>query len=192
MKGFTFFKAREREQICARAIVVSIICLLVCVLGVRGMTVDVLDMYFINESSAYVVVTEKETVRIKSTDVLRIERSYAKTVFTGNPIEMDKIYTQKGFIYLSSADTFAETGRQLIDAVDTDPTGETVWIPPKMTLDENAQLARSLDYAIGTPKHYIPLIHLFIQIQVFIFFILILALFFLIFPLGALRKKISS
>lgn len=125
----------------------------------------------------YAVVTEKGTENIQPENILRIERTFTKAPLTGETVELDKIYTDKGFIYLSSTDPFAKVGYELINSVDF--YGLPIWERD----GTDWQSVRPYAYSIGTPKKYIPFLFFFLSVQYFALTLGGIALAILIFPL---------
>ncbi|MDR3288598.1 MAG: hypothetical protein LBT22_04135 [Peptococcaceae bacterium] len=179
----------EREQICGVGMIAGIVLLALCVLGIRCLNVEVKDIQ-VMDNGVYAVTTEKATLDILAQDVLRIERTYSKAALTGELIELEKIYTSKGFIYLSSSDPFAASGKRLIAAVDPKPNGEDVWILPGTTENENYQIIKPFDYALGTPERYISIVGILLKLQVFSLFVLSVSLLILILPIKPIPKKV--
>jgi ABC-type glycerol-3-phosphate transport system permease component len=141
-----------------------------------------LDVNIINielvDQGLYNIVTSKGSVTITPSNIIRIERTYTKTAITGVPVELDKIFTDKGFIYFSSLDSYAETGRAIANSVDN-YTLKT-WSRPNTTLHTVQPYA----YAIGTPKSNVTVIFLLVFAQYLSLTIGGITLFILISPIG--------
>lgn len=172
-------KNYEREQICGLIIVIGMTLLFLSVLGIRFFNVSVINIEH-NHKGLYDIITEKEIHTISSTDVLRIERTYTKTALSGKKVELYKIFTKKGFIYLSSLDSFARTGRQLIETFELNE--KNIWFLPGSSLQENQSLIKNYDYAIGTPKSHIPILKFMRMFQNFILIFMAFTLLILIIP----------
>nr|WP_242954713.1 hypothetical protein [Desulfitobacterium chlororespirans] len=140
------------------------------------MDVKVLNIELIDRE-LYTVITEKGNVNIHPDNVLRIERTYTKEAFTGEPVELDKIYTDKGFVYLSSQAPYAELGKKLMDTVDY--YGLPLW--ERSGLDWNS--LKKYSYAVGTPAQQVPLLFFLISLQYAVLTIGGIALIVLVFPL---------
>lgn len=168
-------KGINREQLMGT---VTITCLIILILSV--IIINLLDVKVSNieqvDRGLYTIITNKGTTNISPDDVIRIERTFTKAAITGNSIELDKIYTTKGFIYVSSPDPFASEGRQLINSVDYE--GKTIWERQK----ENWKSVQPFAYAIGTPVKQIPILFFSLNLQYFILSIGGIALAILIFP----------
>lgn len=165
-----------REQLSGIVIIFSLLVVIFSVIGVNLVDVKVLNMELVDRG-LYTVVTEKGNVNINPDDILRIERTYTKAPLTGVPIEIDKIYTNKGFIYLSSTDSYAETGKKLINSVDFD--GMPTWERP----NTNWETVKPSSYSIGTPPKQIPILFFFLTLQYAALSFGGLALTVLIFPI---------
>lgn len=165
-----------REQIAALIIFSCIALTLLSVIGVRALEVKVINVEAVDRS-LYSVITQKGPVNIESNDVLRIERTYTKAAVTGKTIEIDKIYTTKGFIYSSSTDSYYENTRQLINSVDFN--GLAIWERENITWES----VQAYAYAIGTPKAQIPLLYFMLSLEYYLLSIGGLALVILTFPL---------
>ncbi|HVJ48610.1 hypothetical protein [Desulfitobacterium sp.] len=153
-------------------------CLALIILSMIG--IQVLDVKVINvegvDRGLYTVITQKGPVNVEPNDVLRIERTYTKAAITGTSVELDKIYTTKGFIYASSIDSYHENISQLMNSVDFDglPTWErenTTW-----------QSVQPYAFAIGTPEQKIPWLFFLLSLQYFMLSIGGITLAILVFP----------
>lgn len=182
----------DRERISGAIIFISLFVILLSIVGIRLLDVKVTNIELIDRG-LYTVITEKGPVNVSQDDILRIERTNTKAAITGTPVEMDRIYTTKGFIYISSLDSFYKTARQLINSVDFE--GKPIWIrstnnqatePLKTSTElQNANLrtVQSFNYAIGTSSKLSPLVSNLISLQYLALAIGGLALLILIFPL---------
>jgi hypothetical protein len=140
-------------------------------MDVKVVNIEVVDR------GLYTIVTEKGNVNIHPENILRIERTYTQTQITGESMELDKIYTDKGFIYLASTDPFAKGGQELINSVDFD--GLPTWERPNTTW----QTVKPYGYSIGTPEKQIPFLFFLLSLQYFSLSLGGIALTILIFPL---------
>ena len=145
-------------------------------IGINLLEVKVLNIEYIDRG-LYSIITEKGNVNVHPEDVLRIERTFSKKSFTGEIIEIDKIYTDKGFIYLNSLAPYAEAGRKLMNSVDY--YGISLWERE----DVDWESLRKYSYSIGTPLSHIPLIFFLLSLQYAALSIGGVALAILIFPL---------
>lgn len=165
-----------REQIAALIIYCCIGFTVLSAIGIRVLEVNVTNVEAVDRG-LYTVITQKGPVNVESNDVLRIERTYSKAAVTGVPVEIDKIYTTKGFIYASSTDTYYANTRQLINSVDF--YGLAKWERE----DSTWQSVQPYAYSIGTPKLWIPWLFFLLSFQYYMLSIGGIALAILIFPL---------
>lgn len=180
----------DRERISGVIIFISLFVILLTVLGIRFLNVKVTNIELIDRG-LYSIITDNGPVNIGKEDILRIERTYTKAAMTGAPVELDKIYTTKGFIYLSSLDPFYQTGKNLINSVDFE--GKSLWIHTytssntETTLEQresaNLKLVQPFSYAIGTSPKIVSVIFSILSLQYLSLAIGGLALMVLIFPL---------
>lgn len=178
----------DRERIAGVIIFISLFVILFSMAGVRFFDVKVTNIELIDRG-LYSIITDKGPVNISKDDILRIERTYTKAAITGSPVELDKIYTTKGFIYISSLDPFYKMGNQLINSVDFD--GKPVWINnvtgSDVSLDQkqrtNLELVQPFGYAIGTSSKLVSVVFSILSLQYLSLAIGGLALMILIFPL---------
>ena len=108
-------KGRQVDRECVTGAMV-LICIVVIILSSASIwffDVKVSNIELVDRG-LYTVITDKGPINVGQDDILRIERSYTKAAITGTPVELAKIYTTKGFIYFSSLDSFAKTGRNLL------------------------------------------------------------------------------
>ncbi|CAA7601863.1 Hypothetical protein DEACI_2533 [Acididesulfobacillus acetoxydans] len=169
-------KRLVREQIAADVIIFCLGTLLVSVLAIRFLDVKIVNIKEADRN-LYTIVTERGSINVVPAEILRIEQTFTKTALTGHPVELDKIYTDKGFIYVSSQDSFAPLGRKLINRVDFE--GLPVWQRP----DTSLQSVQPYAYAIGTPAGQIPWVFFFLTLQYWSMSVGGIALAVLIFPL---------
>lgn len=181
----------DRERIAGGIVCISLIFILISMAGIRFFDVKVTNIELIDRG-LYSIITDNGPVNIGKDDILRIERTYTKAAITGTPVELDKIYTTKGFIYISSLDSFYKTGNQLINSVDFE--GKPVWIHSynsstgsNDTLAQqhkaNIKLVQPFSYAIGTSSKLTSVVFSILSFQYFSLAIGGLALMILIFPL---------
>ena len=140
-----------RERLSSLIIIFCLFLTVLTSIGVNYLDVKVLNIELIDRE-LYTVITEKGNVNIHPDDVLRIERTYTKEAFTGESVELDKIYTDKGFVYLSSQAPYAELGQKLMNTVDY--YGFPLW--ERSGVDWNSLTKYS--YAVGTPPQQVPLL----------------------------------
>lgn len=165
-----------REQIASFVIFCCIVLTLLSIIGVRALEVKVTNVEAVDRG-LYTVITQKGSVNVEANDVLRIERTYNKAAVTGTPVEIDKIYTTKGFIYASSNDFYYENTHQLINSVDFEGL-TTIWEREGVTW----QSVQPYAYSIGTPKAQIPLLFFLLSSQYYMLSIGGIALGILTFP----------
>ena len=182
----------DRERIAGALIFISIFIILMSMICIRFLDVKVTNIELV-DNDLYTIVTGKGPVNISNNDILRIERTYAKAAITGTPVEMDRIFTTKGFIYFSTLDPFYKIGHQLINSVDF--VGNPVWINSKISETSqtewtssqrqtaNLKLIQPFNYAIGTSSNLIPIIFFVVSLQYLALAVGGIALFILIFPL---------
>lgn len=172
-------KNLDREHISGLIIIIGIITIFASVIGIRLIGVNLTNIETVDRNT-YTVFTEKGSYTILSSDILRIERTYTKTAITGVSMELDKIYTTKGFIYMSAQDSFGQAGKQMIDSVDF--YGNQVWFPQNTTSADNLKLIKTYNYALGTPEFMIPILSLLLIVKNIAFLAVAIALLILIFP----------
>jgi len=182
----------DRECISGAVIFICIVVIILSVVSIRLLDVKVSNIELVDRS-LYTVVTENGPINVSPDDVLRIERTYSKAAITGAPVELDRIYTIKGFIYISSLDSFYKTGRQLINSIDSE--GKLIWIRSNKSeatesksswsqlLNANQKTVQPFNYAIGTPFKLATLVFLVLSLQYLALAIGGLALLVLIFPM---------
>ncbi|MDR3601176.1 MAG: hypothetical protein P4L49_11965 [Desulfosporosinus sp.] len=182
----------DRERIAGVVIFISLFVILLSVLGIRLLDVKVSNVELIDRG-LYTVVTDHGSVNVSRDDILRIERTYTNAAITGAPVELDRIYTTKGFIYISSLDPFYKTGLQLINSFDFE--GKLVWIPStnnqatevvktaSQLMNDNLKLVQPFSYAIGTPSKLSTLVFSVLFLQYLALAIGGMALVVLVFPL---------
>ncbi|MHB8124876.1 MAG: hypothetical protein ACYDEJ_04395 [Desulfitobacteriaceae bacterium] len=166
-----------REKITGTIILVCLLVLISTIIGIHFLDVNITNID-LTDQGQYTVVTSKGPVNIAPSNIIRIERNYTKAAITGAPVEIDKIYTEKGFIYVSSLDSFAKTGLAIANSVDFD--GLNTWSRPNTTL----RTIQPFAYAIGTPKTYVPIIFLLMSLQYLSLSISGITLFVLISPVS--------
>ncbi|GAB6151692.1 hypothetical protein JCM17380_04420 [Desulfosporosinus burensis] len=179
----------DRERIAGATILISLFIILLSMIGILLADAKVSNIELVDRG-LYTIITNNGPINVSQEDILRIEKTYTKAAITGTAVELDKIYTTKGFIYISSLDPFYETGNQLINSVDSE--GKPVWIPSnntgsEVTLDQrqraNLSLVKPFNYAIGTSSKLVIVIFSVLSMQYLALSIGGLALIVLIFPL---------
>src|SRR5690554_6087838 len=165
-----------REKLSTLFIVLSLITTLITSLGVTFLDVKINNIELI-DGELYTIITNKGNVNIVPEDILRIERSNTKKAFTGETQELGKIFTNKGFIYLSSKDTYAPIGYELMKSVDS--LGMPLW--ERSGVDW--ETIKNLRYSIGIPDKHTGLILFLLDLRNIALTIGCLALLVLIFPL---------
>lgn len=179
-------KLIDRERLAGATIFMSLFVILLSMVGIWVVDVKVSNIKFV-DSGLYTIITDKGSVNIGKNDILRIERTYTEAAITGIPVELNKIFTTKGFIYFSSLDPFYETGDHLIDSVDFE--GKPVWNRENnsetngVEKNVNFKAIQSLNYAIGTPSNLTFMVLSVLFIRYAALGIGGLALLILIFPL---------
>ena len=184
----------DREVLTGAIILISILVIILTVVSIRFLDVKVSNIELVDRG-LYTVITDSGPINVSQDDILRIERTYTKVAITGTPVELDRIYTIKGFIYISSLDPFYKTGKQLINSVDFE--GKAVWIRSNKSeateskqswnqlLNANLRTIQPFSYAIGTPSKLASLVFSVLSLQYLALAIGALALVILIFPLRA-------
>lgn len=182
----------DREYITGAIIFISIFVIIMSVVSIRFLDVNVSNIEFVDRG-LYTVITDNGPINVSQDDILRIERTYTKVAITGTPVELVRIYTSKGFIYISSLDPFYKTGHQLINSVDFE--GKPVWIRSnrseateseqswRQLLNTNMKTIQPFRYAIGTPSKLAVLVFSVLSLQYLALTIGGIALVILIFPL---------
>lgn len=181
----------DRECIMGAIIFICIVVITLSVLSIRFLDVKVTNIEFVDRG-LYTVITDNGPTNISQDDILRIERTYTQVAITGTPVEQDRIYTSKGFIYISSLDPFYKTGLQLINSVDFE--GNPVWIRSNksqameseqswnLLLKDNLRTVQPFSYAIGTPSRIATLVFSALSLQYLALTIGGMALLILILP----------
>jgi len=175
----------ERERLSGITIVLSLILVIFTLISVNWVDVKVVNMELV-DSGLYTIVTEKGNVNIQPENILRIERTYTKASLTGAPIELDKIYTDKGFIYLSSTDSYAEIGRELMNSVDY------YGLPTWERQNTDWRTVQPYSYSIGTPTKQIPFLFFFLSLQYAALSLGGIALTVLIFPIHLKKENVLN
>lgn len=165
----------NRESLTGAIILICLGVVLLTVIAVRLLDVSIENIEQVDHG-LYTVVTDEGSVNVVPQDVLRIERTYTKAAVTGKPVELDKVYTDKGFIYVSSLDPFAGVAHQIINSVDFE--GKPVW----ERANTNWKTVQPYAYVIGTPEKRIPWLFLTLSLQYLAFSIGGIALAVFIFP----------
>ena len=182
----------HRERIAGVVIFISLFVILLSMVGIRLLDVKVLNVEPV-DPDLYTIVTDYGPMNVSRDDVLRIERTYSNAAMTGTTVEQDRIYTTKGFIYISSLDPFFKTGTQFINSFKFEE-GKFVWIrsyndpaelmkSPIQRMNENLKAVQPFRYAIGTPAKLSPILFSVIFLQYLALAIGGIALIVLIFPL---------
>ncbi|MDD2233637.1 MAG: hypothetical protein PHZ11_07750 [Desulfitobacteriaceae bacterium] len=174
-----------RERIKGTIIFVCLLILVFTIVGIRFLDVKITNIELVDQG-LYNIVTSKGSVTVSPSNIIRIERTFTKAAITGVPIELDKIYTDKGFIYFSSSDQFAKVGQAIANSVDF--YGLSTWARPNTTL----QTVQPYAYAIGTPKSSIPVIFLLVFAQYLSLTIGGITLFTLISPISWRRNHTKA
>jgi len=181
----------DRECIMGAIIFICIVVITLSVLSIRFLDVKVTNIEFVDRG-LYTIITDNGPTNISQDDILRIERTYTQVAITGTPVEQDRIYTSKGFIYISSLDPFYKTGLQLINSVDFE--GNPVWIRSSksqameseqswnLLLKDNLRTVQPFSYAIGTPSRIATLVFSALSLQYLALTIGGMALLILILP----------
>ncbi len=171
-------RLRGREQFAGLIILSSLLLLGLSLVGVRLMDANIMNIELVDRD-LYTVITDKGTANVTPIDVIRIERTYTKAAVTGQPVELDKIYTKQGFVYVSSFDPFAKAAQQLIKSVGSN--GIKVWERPGYT---GVKAVQPFAYAIGTPAPVVPVLGVLVSCQSFVLTAAGLALMVLVFPIS--------
>jgi len=160
--------------------------------SIRFLDVNVFNIELVDRG-LYTVITDNGPINVSQDDILRIEQTYTKAAITGTPVELDRIYTIKGFIYISSLDPFYKTGHQLINSVDFE--GKPVWIRSNKSeateseqswnqlLNTNLRTVQPFSYAMGTPSKLASLVFSVLSLQYLALALGGMALVVLIFPM---------
>lgn len=185
-------KQVDRECITGAIILICILVIVLSVVSIRFLDVKVSNIELVDRG-LYTVITDNGPINVSQDDILRIERTYTKVAITGTPVELDRIFTIKGFIYISSLDPFYKTGHQLINSVDFQ--GKPVWIRSNKSeatesaqswnqlINANLNTVQPFSYAIGTPSKLASLVFYLLSLQYLALAIGGMALVILIFPL---------
>lgn len=182
-------KVIDRERITGAIIVISLFIILksMIIMGLLDVKVSNIELV---DRGLYTIITDTGPINVGEEDILRIERTYTKAAITGTSVELDKIYTTKGFIYISSLDPFYKAGNQLMNSVDFERM--PIWIYSQnvgsdITLSQrqsaNLKLVKSFNYAIGTSNNRVNVTSIILSLQYIALSIGGIALIILIFPL---------
>lgn len=182
----------DREYITGAIVLSCILVIILSVVSIRVLDVNVSNIELV-DLGLYTVITDNGPINVSQDDILRIDRTYSKAAITGTLVEQDRIYTNKGFIYISSLDPFYKTGHQLINSIDFE--GKPVWIRSNKSeateskqswnqlLYTNLRTVQPFSYAIGTPSKLESLVFFVLSLQYLALTIGGMALLILIFPL---------
>ena len=107
----------DRERIAGFIVVICLFVVIITMFCIRFLDVKILNIEYVDRG-LYSVITDKGDINIEQNDILRIERTFTKASITGTTVEMDRIFTTKGFIYFTSLDPFYKTGQEIINSVD--------------------------------------------------------------------------
>ena len=193
----------DRERVSGTLIIISLVVIILSMVGIRLIDVKVSNIELV-DGGLYTVITAKGPEDIDKSDILRIERTFTKASLTGAPVELDKIYTTKGFVYFTSLDPFFPIGQQLIQSVDksVDTGSQSVWIPadsvtisevaPNILQNANLKLVQPFSYAIGTPSNLIPILFTLIFTQYLALAVGGISIFILVFPLRIEMEELET
>lgn len=182
----------DRECIMGAIIIICIFVIILSVVIMRLLDVKVTNIELV-DGGLYTVITDNGPINVSEDEILRIERTYPKVAITGTIVEQDRIYTTKGFIYITGLDPFYNTGRNMINSVDFE--GKPVWIRSDekeatesvesgdQRLNTNLRTVQPFSYAIGTPPKLISLVFSVLSLQNLAIAVGGMALVILIFPL---------
>ncbi|MFZ3131486.1 MAG: hypothetical protein WA125_10400 [Desulfosporosinus sp.] len=182
----------DRECITGAIIIICIFVIILSVLSMRLLDVKVTNIELVDRG-LYTIITDNGPINVSKDDILRIERNYPKVAITGTIVEQDRIYTTKGFIYITELDPFYATGRKMMNSVDSE--WKPVWIRSdkkeaiesveswNQLLNTNLKTVKPFSYAIGTPPKLISLIFSVLSLQYLALAVGGMALGILIFPL---------
>lgn len=182
----------DRESITGVIILICILVIILSVVSMRLLDVKVTNIELVDRG-LYTVITENGPINVSQDDILRIERTYPKVAITGTIVEQDRIYTTKGFIYITGLDPFFNTGHKMINSVDFE--GKPIWIRSdkneatesaeswNQQLNTNLRTVQPFSYAIGTPPKLVSLIFSVLSLQYLALAVGGMALVILIFPL---------
>lgn len=167
---------QNREKVAGLTVLACISIIILTVVGLALLDVKIYNIEVVDRD-LYVIVTDNGNVNISPDDILRFERSYSHTSGVKNQIEINKIYTNVGFIYLSSIDAFFSKGQQMSSIINMNHS--LAWTRPNTT----KTLLKSKSYAIGTPASWIPVVQSLVTIQNSALLICNISLLVLIFPI---------
>ncbi|HEX3015175.1 MAG TPA: hypothetical protein VHQ46_02145 [Desulfobacteria bacterium] len=160
----------------ATVAVICIAIILICSVVISLLTVKTTSVTATADFH-YLVQANGRQFDLVPADVLRIERTSAKKSFTGQPIEILKVYTTKGFIYASPNDDAYQGVSKLANSVDF--YGLQTWTKSDTSWED----IRSKAYAIGTPTEYRAILFAVLGVQNIACLATGFALIALIFPL---------
>lgn len=185
----------DRERIAGAIILISLFIIVKSMFVMWLLDVKVTNIELVDRG-LYTIITDKGPINVGKEDILRIERTQTKAAITGTSVELDKIYTTKGFIYISSLDPFHKNGKQLMNIVDIDRN--PVWIhsynagsdiTQNQRQSANLKLVKPFNYAIGTSSNRVTVITSILSLQYIALSIGGLALLVLIFPMRLATKR---
>lgn len=179
----------DRERIAGALILICLFIILKSMIIIWLLDVKVTNIELVDRG-LYTIITDRGPINVGKEDVLRIERTFSKAGITGTTVELDKIYTTKGFIYITSLDPFYKNGKQLMNSVDIEEN--LVWIHSynsgsdikfNQRQSNNLKLVKPFNYAIGTSSNRVTIITYILSFQYIALSIGGIALLILIFPL---------
>ncbi|AET68761.1 hypothetical protein Desor_3258 [Desulfosporosinus orientis DSM 765] len=179
----------DRELISGVIIFISLFSILLSMAGIKLFDVKVTNIELIDRG-LYSVITDNGPVNIAKDDIMRIEKTYTKTALTGSPVEFDKIYTTKGFIYISSTDPYYSIAKQLMNSVDFENKTDSKQDHKNkgfevfdQSVNGSLKLVKPFSYAIGLSAKEAGIVSSILSIQYVMLALGGFALMVLIFPL---------
>jgi len=167
----------EKEKLAGNVILGCLVLLVITAALNYLLQVKVINIEYVDRN-LYTVITTKGAINLLPDDILRIESSVHKTALFRKANELNRIYTNKGFLVISTFDNYSVTGRKLINEIG--PLSTPVWERE----DTDPVRITSYRYAIGTPPQLIPLMKFLAEFQRIILIIGGLTLFLLVCPLN--------
>lgn len=166
----------NREELIGIIVVCLLLVAFACA-GLINLLTSKVDSVIVNADLHFVVSANEKQYSLQSDDILRVERTVAKQGFTGQDVELLKVYTTEGFIYAVPTDSFYPEVQEIADALDKN--GSPAYMPDDVNLNQVQEKA----YAIGTPKQDRIVLFLCLAVQNLAIFAAGVTMLLLIFPL---------
>ena len=180
---FLRIKRLNREWLLGLSFIGLLILALLCSVGISFLTVDVTSITA-TEDFHYTVKANDKEIKLVPGDVLRVERTQAKTMF-GKNIEIIKVYTTQGFVFALPDNEYYIGVKQLAGSADF--FSEATWMKDDIDLSD----VRKTAYAMGTSTAHQGLVFGLLGLQNLTLIAAGVSLLLLIFPVR-LEKEAES